>query len=854
MPTPNAARHTRMPVSAGSCQSRKFGRRPVRLEPLEERRLLAVFSGIAAETGMRPVISSPGGPRLLTEMAALGPLAVTVAGEITQDAAAPRLVLVDAAGNPLDIQLDDNTLLIGAATWCSACAQFKTQLAAAHSAGQLAGLRIVFAFGDEGGAGPGGTLRPEFLSDLPGEVAFLAPSSVAPARYPSAFNPQTGQFDRHASEAIGDWLTRQDATTPEASAANADVATDSQPAPSCGCGSKSGGKSTNAATTSPAATPSLDDASSLAAALAPGGPAPQNLSSSPGGSTFELVDNGVSIDLVWTGTAGADEVQFTQLTATTIRAALSLDNGAASSFVEDFTGVTGTVKGYALAGNDKLDASLLTTTAALLDGGAGNNRLYGGQAHDTLSGGSNGGEGQQGSHVIFGGDGDDTIYGNAQAGAEGSSGGNHLLVGGVGNDTIFGAYQTVYKSDHVTVSNGGEGGRNLIVGGAGEDTLYASQATDGAEGGKGAALVAGTTLLDEAALTAVLSEWTSARGYAERIANISGTGVGPRNNGDHFLVAGDDSQLDQLFGDTNGGLNWHLYTFTHDTTSRVKVGETETDTPDSQLPGPLDIISPVSPNYTGDFTIAWSPSAGASSYRLVLSNNADLSNPFLEEVTTATEREFTGVTEVTFYVGVWAINAAGSTPADNQPYQIEVASVDLRQTLFVTDLEFWVDYFEQIPPFPGFFGSAGAADYHCSYEAHLAGLLDEPWDNNTIYYRALLNITASDLESRAGVGNHGFVNVLGQQIAADRAELLSGDFTAPLLTQTGALLPGETLVWTGSNPDGTWSGASANDWVIIDLTPATVGRLVNGSGSDWLSYTTLSPWFHAAHLYCVALD
>jgi hypothetical protein len=841
---------------------------------------------------LSPTITRVDGPRLLADVAVFGPAAAAVSQvsttsdvATTSDVTTPGLLLVDATGAPLSIALDENTLVIGAATWCSACAQFKAQLAAAHSAGQLAGLRVVFAFGNEGGAGPQGVLRPEFLSGLPGEVAFLAPGSVTPERYPSAFNPQSGQFDTHAAEAVGDWLrvntssqaiassssnTDTDSTsgatasssssalsspallgkpavapTPGIEAASSDA---SSAGPSCGCGSKAGasGKNNTAATPLAAAL-ALQPAPELA------GPAPQSLSTTPGGSTFEVDANG---DLVWTGTAGVDEVVFTQLDATTIRAALTLDNGAASSFVEDFSGVTGAVKGFGLAGNDKIDASLLTTTAALLDGGAGNNRLCGGQANDILSGGSNGGEGQQGSHTIVGGAGNDTIFGNAQAGAEGSTGGNHLLNGGSGNDTIYGAYQTVYKSDHVTLSNGGEGGRNLIVGGEGEDTIYASQTSDGAEGGKGSILVAGTTLLDEAALTLVLSEWTSARTYAERIANISGPGSPTRLNGDNFLQPGvtvaSDNVSDQLFGDSQGQLHWFLHSSTGDTASRVKVGETETDTPDSQLPGAFGITGPLTPVLMNDdIVIDWQASPGATSYQIVVSRNADLSDPFFDEVTIANQQPLNDLGEGDIYVGLWAVNAAGTTQSFNTPYHIEISFEDFRQTLFVTDTEYYVDFFESIPPPTEYFGSSNAADYQCTRLAYLAGFLDEDWDQNSILYKALLTNSFIDIESRSSIGDNGFINVLGEQIAADRDQLYAGEFTAPILTQTGVELVGHVPVWTGANPDGTWSGWTANDWVD-PFSTATVGNL-NGAGSQWLSNGTQWAEF-SARLYCISVD
>jgi len=130
--------------------------------------------------------------------------------------AAPALQLNDAQGQSLDIAAQANTLVLGVATWCGYCAQLKQSLAAPEVADQLAGLTLVFAFGDEGGAGPGGVQNPDYLSDLPGTVAFLDSASVRPDSFPSAFDTTTGQFSNSAFEAIGSWLANQPQTPPQA--------------------------------------------------------------------------------------------------------------------------------------------------------------------------------------------------------------------------------------------------------------------------------------------------------------------------------------------------------------------------------------------------------------------------------------------------------------------------------------------------------------------------------------------------------------------------------------------------------------------------------------------------------------
>ncbi len=279
-------------------------------------------------------------------------------------------------------------------------------------------------------------------------------------------------------------------------------------------------------------------------------------------------------DLLWTGSGGEDHVRFEQLDATTIRVRTLRENGVTTDIAQVFGDVTGRVIALADGGNDVLDASLLTTTAATLDGGTGSNTLYGGAENDTLIGGAkfaatvNGPEGQQGNNVLVGGAGDDTIYGNAINGAEGK-GGNNLLLGGAGNDTIYGNW-----------NDGGEGGgRNIIVGGADIDTLYDYTVADGAEG-KGSILIAGDTSLSVGELNTVMSEWKSTRSYTDRVDNLLGVGSGPRNNGNIFLQAGstvvNDAAVDQLWGSTGGGFNWFWYVLAVDEINRAKAEEAHT--------------------------------------------------------------------------------------------------------------------------------------------------------------------------------------------------------------------------------------------------------------------------------------
>ncbi len=155
--------------------------------------------------------------------------------------------------------------------------------------------------------------------------------------------------------------------------------------------------------------------------------------------------------------------------------------------------------------------------------------------------------------IVFGQAGDDDIQ------VAGGIGLSTLLYGDAGNDRIKGG-----------------NGASILVGGEGDDALTGGNARDILIGGSGAdqinggpgddLLVAGLTAFDsnDAALIAVLAEWTSNRNFATRIGNISGAGSGPRLNGNIFLRADDvdpmkvtifdDLSADSLIG--SSGQNW----------------------------------------------------------------------------------------------------------------------------------------------------------------------------------------------------------------------------------------------------------------------------------------------------------
>lgn len=180
-----------------------------------------------------------------------------------------------------------------------------------------------------------------------------------------------------------------------------------------------------------------------------------------------------------------------------------------------------------------------TAITALLNGGPGNDTLMGGPGFD----------------ILLGGAGDDVMHGGS---------GIDVLLGSAGNDSLFGG-----------------AGRDLLIGGAGGDFFDGGSEDD--------ILIAGSTSFDDQqlALDAILGEWTSFRAYSSRVANLSGTGTGPRQNGDIFLLAGvtvfdDTSETD--IDTLTGGAGNDFYFLNMDEDILADLAEIEVAVNVTQLP------------------------------------------------------------------------------------------------------------------------------------------------------------------------------------------------------------------------------------------------------------------------------
>jgi Ca2+-binding RTX toxin-like protein len=133
------------------------------------------------------------------------------------------------------------------------------------------------------------------------------------------------------------------------------------------------------------------------------------------------------------------------------------------------------------------------------------------------------------SACVHAGDGNDNVKGGS---------GNDILLGGDGDDLLIGG-----------------NGRDLLIGGYGADRMVGNADED--------LLIAGYTAHDEndAALCAIMQEWTSAGSYSDRIHNVT-TGNGLAGgfrldgNGSPSQTVFDDNNADTLTGSQGQDVFW----------------------------------------------------------------------------------------------------------------------------------------------------------------------------------------------------------------------------------------------------------------------------------------------------------
>lgn len=213
---------------------------------------------------------------------------------------------------------------------------------------------------------------------------------------------------------------------------------------------------------------------------------------------------------------------------------------------------------YGQGGDDDASVASSVEVDALISGGDGDDRLFGGSGDDHLLGG-------EGNDRLYGNDGDDTLEGEAGNdrlyGHDGfdrlfGNGGDDDLYGGDDDDRLFGGS----GNDRLFADRGddllvGEAGVDFLDGNNGNDVLIGGDEADELDGDDGEdLLVGGATDYDNdlALLDEIYGFWTNTGGSAaNRSANLqAGVGVIPLSAAEIT----DDGSVDELVGDSDDDL------------------------------------------------------------------------------------------------------------------------------------------------------------------------------------------------------------------------------------------------------------------------------------------------------------
>lgn len=243
-----------------------------------------------------------------------------------------------------------------------------------------------------------------------------------------------------------------------------------------------------------------------------------------------------------------------------------------SEGVDTYTSVTGRIIATMQAGDD-IFVTVNLDRPEILDGGDGNDTLFGSIFADTISGG-NGDDALVGSNdsssigdLLQGEDGDDFIFASDGPNTINGGMGSDVVIGGIGNDAIDGGdgNDALIGMDGNDSLRGGNGD-DFIVGMAGADTLF---------GGTGSDLIIAAILVDdpEGSADGVVAEWWSGDSYANRTGRIRGTQTGGQNP--YPLTVGtsvlNDSSIDQVYGEAD--LDFFYYNLATDLAPDVAPGE-----------------------------------------------------------------------------------------------------------------------------------------------------------------------------------------------------------------------------------------------------------------------------------------
>jgi Ca2+-binding RTX toxin-like protein len=207
-----------------------------------------------------------------------------------------------------------------------------------------------------------------------------------------------------------------------------------------------------------------------------------------GGSTNDTITGGTGNDRILTGDGadlieggdGNDQINGYPTTGGaysywTYAGSKTINGGNGDDFIygaddaDSLTGGSGNDSIYGSSGNDSLD------------GGIGNDELFGGTGNDLISGGLGNDElyGDAGDDTLEGGSGNDSIYGRSGNDSISGSEGDDYLAGGDGTDTILGGAGNDTLTKYLALGN------SYLDGGIGDDTIWGGEANDTIIGGDG---------------------------------------------------------------------------------------------------------------------------------------------------------------------------------------------------------------------------------------------------------------------------------------------------------------------------------------------------------------------------------
>jgi hypothetical protein len=174
----------------------------------------------------------------------------------------------------------------------------------------------------------------------------------------------------------------------------------------------------------------------------------------------------------------------------------------------------------------------------------------------------------------------------------------------------------------------------------------------------------------------------------------------------------------------------------------------------------------------------------------------------------------------------------GNWGLSNYGPESQVAPGQSYTDAFVTSSTFNVVTSTQFPPGPGEFGGLKNADYQITFAAYDANLIPN-WNGTDIIGQAILSDGVTSADDRLNMPGP-ILNMAGQLVATSQAALWSGTIQNPIDYDENGILNDPAYVWTGSNPDGTTTAATANSWVNPYLVGGATVGLLSATNSSWI--------------------